>query len=140
MSHANIRKAFVDAYRDGNFFPDARTAYENFTFTPPANAAWGKVTLLIGGTAAFSLGPPGAGGSDRCDGIFQIDINYPLNSGTEAADLKFVAIRDAFFVGRKISYGGQTVVCRAASPSPGRIADGYWRISATIPFYSLVNR
>lgn len=139
MNHFKVQQALISAYRSGAFFSDTNTAYENVEFTPPLNTPWAKVTFMPAGTRVFTLGPTGSG-RDEFVGFLQVDINTPLNSGVGAAWDLFVAIRSYFYAGRKFEYQSQQVICRPPTPSPARNVDGFCRISATIPFYSHINR
>lgn len=139
MSLFKIKQALVTAYKAGNFFSDSATSYPNVGFTPPSNAPWAKVSFMPSRSEVFTLGPAGTG-KDRKDGLFQIDLNYALDSGDSAISAKATDLNVYFYAGRKFSYSGQEVICRSCSISPGRVADGFYRISVTIPFYGYVTR
>lgn len=139
MSLFQIKQALVTAYKAGNFFSDALTSYPNLDFTPPKNSSWAKVSFIPTKSEVFTLGPAGSG-QDRKDGLFQVDLNFPPNSGDASISAKATDLNVYFYAGRKFVYSGQEVICRSCSISPGRNVDGFYRISVTIPFYGYVTR
>ena len=81
MLFNSIPSALIARYRSGAFFTDALTAYPNATFTKPtASTAWASVFVIPATTAPLSIRD-----SDEMAGVFQIDLNYPINSGAGGA-------------------------------------------------------
>jgi hypothetical protein len=137
MSFSNIESALIKAFVDGNFFDAGKVAFENVTFDPPNAEPWAKLTFMPTQPSVATLGDAG---QDEVLGFLQIDLNYPKDSGTQAARLKFEAIRNVLKAGAKFSYGSEVVTIRSCGCSQGRIVNNYYRVSVTVNFYSHINR
>ncbi len=126
MSFNSIPSALIARYRSGAFFTDALTAYPNATFTKPApSVAWASVFVIPAATSPLSIRD-----SDEMAGVFQIDLNYPVNSGAGAAQSKADAIRSHFKRGT-VTDG---VIIEASSVSHGLVVDGYYRLSVSVQY------
>ena len=117
------------------------TAYENAKFDldklPEGNEVWNKVAVISGESEPVTLGELG---EDRYKGILQIDINAPTNKGTEGILNIVASLRSYFPVGKGFSYGGDTAVIESFSLTPGRVVDGYYRITAEVEFRADITR
>lgn len=130
MSFNSIPSALIARYRSGAFFTDALTAYPNATFSKPApSVAWASVFVIPATTAPLSIRD-----SDEMAGVFQIDLNYPINSGAGGAQAKADAIRAHFKRGTVLS-GVEvgTVSCINLGP-----VDGWFRVAISIAYRSFV--
>ncbi len=126
MSFNSIPSALIARYRSGAFFTDALTAYPNATFTKPApSVSWASVFVIPATTAPLSIRD-----SDEMAGVFQIDLNYPINSGAGGAQAKADAIR-AHFKRGTVTDG---VIFEASSVSQGLVVDGYYRLSVSVQY------
>lgn len=128
MSFNTIPAALIAKYRAGAFFTDALTAYPNAQFVRPSSGPWAAVFVIPAQTAALSLTD-----SDEMAGVFQIDLNYPLNSGAGAAQSKADAIRSHFKRGT-VTDG---VIIEESSVSQGLVVDGYYRLSVSVQYRHL---
>lgn len=138
MSLQKIKTALATAYKAAGFFTDANTAIENVAYTPPTNdTPWARLHFVPNQPDVATLG---AGGEDRVDGFFQIDLNYPLNTGDKAANDKADAIRLVFTAGARFAYSGQEVVIASCGRSQGRVQDGFWKVVVTVAFYAYITR
>lgn len=130
MSFNTIPAALIAHYRAGAFFTDALTAYPNAAFTKPApTVAWASVFNIHATTAALSLSD-----SDEMPGVFQIDLNYPLNKGAGAAQIMAQQIRAHFKRGTKV--GG--VFIGAVSYVPLGPVDGWYRGVVSVEYRGFV--
>lgn len=130
MSFNSIPSALIARYRSGAFFTDAFTAYPNTAFTKPGpSVAWASVFVIPATTAALSIRD-----SDEMAGVFQIDLNYPINSGSGAAQTKADAIRAHFKRGTVLS-GVEVGTVSVANLGP---ADGWYRVAVSIAYRSFV--
>lgn len=111
--------------------------YDNEPFGPPSDAKWAQVYFLPNVPSVETLG---AEGQDFVDGIVQIDLNYPVKTGTADGRSDFESIRAAFPAGARPVYSGQEVIIRNCGRSPGRVVDGWYRLSITITWYALIPR
>lgn len=83
------------------------TANEGKNFTPPSvSLPWAAWFNMPAGTDVASLGQ---GGMDETTGVFQVDLNYPLNDGTGNILAAVQKLRDYFVAGRRLVYQGQCV-------------------------------
>ena len=130
MSFNSIPTALIAHYRAGAFFTDALTAYPNATFTKPApSAAWASVFVIPATTAPLSIRD-----SDEMAGVFQIDLNYPINSGAGGAQAKADAIRAHFKRGTVLT-GVEVGTVSVANLGP---VDGWYRLAVSINYRSFV--
>ena len=130
MSFNSIPSALIARYRSGAFFTDALTAYPNATFTKPApSVAWASVFVIPATTAPLSIRD-----SDEMAGVFQIDLNYPINSGAGGAQTKADAIRAHFKRGTVLS-GVELGTVSVANLGP---VDGWYRVAVSINYRSFV--
>lgn len=128
MSFNSIPSALIARYRSGAFFTDALTAYPNATFTKPtASTAWASVFVIPATTAPLSIRD-----SDEMSGVFQIDLNYPINSGAGGAQAKADAIRSHFKRGTVLS-GVELGTVSVATLGP---VDGWYRVAMSINYRS----
>lgn len=126
----SIPAALIAHYRAGAFFTDALTAYPNAAFTKPApTVAWASVFNIPATTAALSLSD-----SDEMPGVFQIDLNYPLNKGAGAAQTMAQQIRAHFKRGTKV--GGAFM--GAVSYVPLGPVDGWYRGVVSVEYRGFV--
>lgn len=137
MSLAKIESALITAFRDGSFFSDANTAWENTAFTTSTNDPWCQVNFLPSEPDVVTLGPDGF---NEQRGVFQISLFYPSNTGSGPAKAKADEIITAFPTGRKMTYSGQDVVIRKSGCSSGEQYRGHYRLYVSIYFYAHVNR
>lgn len=133
MSERDIQAALVAAYQDVDDLP---TAYEGFDFTPP-DSPWNAVFNLRSSVAVASLG---VGGQDEHAGVFQIDINEPLDTGTGALLEKADAYRERFPAGARLPIADGCVDVTNTNTSPLR-RDGAWlRVSVSVFYIARINR
>lgn len=130
MSFNSIPSALIARYRSGAFFTDALTAYPNAAFTKPtASTAWASVFVIPATTAPLSIRD-----SDEMAGVFQIDLNYPINSGAGAIQSKADAIRAHFKRGTVLS-GVEVGTVSVANLGP---VDGWYRVAVSIAYRSFM--
>lgn len=130
MSFNSIPSALIARYRSGAFFTDALTAYPNAAFTKPGpSIAWASVFVIPATTAALSIRD-----SDEMVGVFQIDLNYPLNGGAGAVQAKADAIRAHFKRGTGLT-GVEVGAVSIANLGP---VDGWFRVAVSIAYRSFV--
>jgi hypothetical protein len=133
MTPANgIPAALTSAFRAGAFFTDALTALPNKSFSKPlATVAWCAVFNL-----PSAPDTSGINSHDEYPGVFQIDLNYPLNMGAGAAQAKADAIRAVFKRGAVL--GGVEIV--STSTAQGVPVDGWYRVPVSVTYRAFVGR
>lgn len=102
------------------------------TAPPNVSTPWAAWFNLPASTDVASLG---VGGNDETVGVFQVDLNYPLNDGTANILAAAQKLRDYFVAGRRLVYQGQTVKVERVTRNNLRPVDGWQRINVSI-FYS----
>ena len=67
-------------------------------------------------------------------------IGLAFGTGGAAARSDFENIRASFPAGARPAYNGQEAVILSCGRSPGRVVDGWYRVSITISWYALIPR
>jgi hypothetical protein len=111
--------------------------YENAQFVKPTATKWARIHFLPNAPSVETLGNEG---QDLVDGIMQIDLNYPQNTGDGQARQDFEEVRAAFPAGVSYSTGGQVVTIKNCGRSQGRLVDQWYRVSITVYWYALIPR
>jgi len=128
MSEAKIQSALVQGLVAAAL--GITTGGEGKSFTPPSTATpWAAWFNLPASTDVASLG---VGGSDETTGIFQVDLNYPLNDGTANILGAVQKLRDYFVAGRRLVYQGQCVKVERVTRNNLRPVDGWQQINVSI--------
>lgn len=108
-------------------------APEGKSTEPPAvTVPWAAWFNLPASTDVASLG---VGGQDETVGVFQVDLNYPLNGGTAAILAAVQKLRDYFVAGRRLVYQTQCVKVERVTRNNLRPVGGWQQINVSI-FYS----
>lgn len=127
----NIRSALEVHLNDMS--PALPTAWENFAYTPETGVAYQSARLIWAQPDNTVLG---------CDyrreqGILQIDLYYPLNTGPAAAHARADAIRDHFKRATDLTFSGVGVrIPRTPSKTTLGAQDDRYRVVVSIPFYA----
>ena len=137
MSQSSIESALRKAWRDGAFFSDAQTAYDNSAFEPTAGTPWSRVSVIPSQPEVTSLG---GNGYDEHNGVLQVDLFYPLNQGTGQINAKADAARELFKAGARFTYGGETAVIRSSGRNKGRKDGGWFKVTLTVIYFAHVAR
>lgn len=112
-------------------------AQENARFNKPKNGPWAAAFFM---PEAITIATLGAGGYDNHVGLFQIDLNFKVLSGTADATVAISELRQSFRVGRILEYGATKVrVTRIQGPR-SREVDGYYRRTLTVYWESQIQR
>lgn len=135
MSIGKIESALVDGYVNGAF--GLPTGYPNKNFSPKQGEPWAKVHFIPNQPSVGSLGTYG---DDETDGIFQIDINYPLDQGNGDTNAKADQIRAHFKAGTSFSHNGQSVRVKSCGAGRGRSDGGWWRVPITVMWTARIAR
>lgn len=128
MSEAKIQSALVQGLVAAAL--GIATGGEGKKFTPPSTATpWAAWFNLPASTDVATLG---VGGNDETTGIFQVDLNYPLNDGTANILGAVQKLRDYFVAGRRLVYQGQCVKVERVTRNNLRPVDGWQQINVSI--------
>ncbi len=112
-------------------------AQQNADFDKPTGAPWAAVFINSNQPSVVTLGD---GGEDAHDGILQIDLNYPLGSGTAATADMIAQIVTFFKAGKRLLYNDTLVHVSSAGKPRSRDIDGWWCTSLTIVWYARIAR
>lgn len=131
-----LRKALMQGVEDS---PLALPyAVENSPFTKPTGQSpWAAVYVLMNQPSVATLGDEG---QDAHDGILQIDLNYPLNTGEAAVTAKADELTDFFKAGKRLASSGVELTVASCGRSRGREVDGWYRVSMTVTWFARVSR
>lgn len=102
------------------------------TEPPSVSTPWAAWFNLPASTDVATLG---VGGMDETVGIFQVDLNYPLNDGTANVLAAVQKLRDYFVAGRRLVYQGQCVKVERVTRNNLRPVNGWQQINVSI-YYS----
>lgn len=134
MSTAKIRAALETRLDAVN--PPLATAWENMAFVPPAATVPYQRAFILWATPVNQE----FGSSHFEEGIFQVNLLYPLQTGAKAATARAELLRAAFMRGSSLTSSGVTVsIVSTAEISQGTVDGDRWlqpvkiRISAFIP-------
>jgi hypothetical protein len=137
MSTTQVESALVKAFVDTGLFPLSNLQTDNVDFVPPQGEAWAALHFLPNPRDVASLG---INGDDQLTGVFQIDLNYPLNTGRADASAMADILENAFTAGRHFAYSGQTVAVLSCGRSQGQALNGSFRVVVSVIFRALIPR
>lgn len=133
MSIPVIRGALEAAVAE--IAPALPTAWQNTTRNPEADAGPTQEVALIWGEPQN----PEFGGSTHHNGVLQITLSYPANTGPGAVEARAQVIAEAFPRARSIASGGLTItILRTAHIMAGFADQGRWKVPVRVPFYCQV--
>lgn len=132
MSEVRINAALVQGLAAAALGIPTAAEGRDFTTKPAVTAPWAAWFNLPASTDVASLG---SGGADETVGVFQVDLNYPLNKGTEPILAAVQKLRDYFVAGRRLVYQGQCVKVERVTRNNLRPVDGWQQTNVSI-FYS----
>lgn len=128
MSIVSVRAALESALDDMS--PALTTQYENAPFTPTPGTAYQAATLL---TAEPRNDEVSASFVEQ--GLFQITLRYPLNTGPAAAAARVNMIRTTFRRGATFTKDGVTVtVNRTPEILPAYTEGDRYVVPVRVPF------
>lgn len=133
MSATAIRSALQVAL--SGMSPALSTAWENVSFTPQNGVPYQKAFLLFAKPDNSEYGA-----NYREQGIFHINLMYPISAGTTAPESRAEMIRQAFKRGSSFSSDGVDVVVDKTPELSGGVRDGdRWALSVKIQWHAQVS-
>ena len=133
----NVKKAFLEHFKDEEFVAPELVAHENRDFQPPDSGLWASVLFA---PASFTVDALGADGFDRVNGFFQIILYVPVGDGDGVLQEKAHNIRKAYPAGKILSYDEQQVTIKGCSIGSGIITGNRYAVTLRISFYAFLNR
>lgn len=137
MRTSKVYSALVTEFLKTNLFVSATIQQENVKFTPPTNLPWAALWFIPNEKSVATLGTDGL---DELTGVFQIDLNFPADSGRATAHEFCDVVESRFTSGKKLTYSGQDVTISSCGRSQGRNVDGFFRVPVTVSFRALLVR
>jgi len=137
MSMVELETALNQAFSDGAFCAAEDWFVPNFAEDTPNDGIWVQTFFQPAQPEPTGLGRKG---TDTVTGIYQIDLNYPLNEGRLNILAKYEQIRAYFYAGRKFTSGSTSVAIRSAGSSPGSRVNQNYRISVSIAWEARLAR
>lgn len=138
MSMVELETALNQGFIDGGFFTAAQRFFGNrSTEDTPNDGPWAQTFLIPNQPDPTGLGNQG---TDLVTGIYQIDLNFPLNEGRANIIAKYEDIRVYFKAGRKFTSATTSVAILSAGSSPGGRVNQNYRISVTVAWEARISR
>lgn len=122
--YAAIRKPIIENY---NFKLD--WAFDNQNFEPPNQEPWGRLTIIPSQPVPVEIG---AVLTDEVNGIAQIDIFYPADSGGGESLQKADQILSIYRRAANLTYNDKSVRIRSAGISQGADNNPWYHTYITI--------
>jgi hypothetical protein len=135
MSAILVRRALEVAL--AAMTPALATAWENAPYTPVVGTPYQRVTLML----AEPDNPEMGSARYTEQGIFQIDLKYPLNGGPSAVTTRAELIRSTFYRGASFTSGGVTVnIEKTPEIAPGRVEEDRFVIPVKVRIFAHILR
>lgn len=116
-----------------NMSPTLATAWENSPYTPVVGTPYQQVWLL----PATPANPTFGDDYYREQGLFQMTLLYPLQTGPAAAMARAELIRTAFKRGTSMTSGTVTVIVdKTPEIGVGRIDGDRWAVPVKVPWHA----
>lgn len=129
MSSLEVRTALETAL--SAITPTFSTAWENVDFTPVAGTPYQKAHLLLADPDNKAFGA-----SYQEQGIFQVNLFYPLGTGSAVIETRAKLIRSTFYRGMSFTSGGVTVrISKTPSIGAGSRDGDRWMVPVKIIFF-----
>ncbi|QPI08274.1 hypothetical protein IM687_13825 [Stutzerimonas stutzeri] len=137
MSETKINGALVSAYLASGVMPQARTAFEGVSFTPPQGQSWARLTNMPTDRDKPGLAPSD---SSQVTGILQVDLYWPKGSGTGPIIAAANQLLGYFEPHSSVEYQGQRVKIRRVRRSQIRPGDVWQSVQVDIYYRATVVR
>ena len=108
----------------------ADRAWENVSFDPAGVSAYVEEHYMPATQAVRTLPQPGGVVDEYA--VYQISLRYPLNQGTDAADVMTGAIMATFRPGTSIIENGSTTKVRRVEAAQGRRDGAFWHVPVSV--------
>lgn len=127
----NVRRALEKALAAVASIP--AIAYDNVNYTPTRGTPFVRASL---GPASCRQSTMGANGLRRYEGVFFIDLFYPLGTGSKDAETMAEAITEVFKSGTKLVEGSQSVDIDYCEPSKSMNEDAWFHLPLAVSWYA----
>lgn len=133
MSKQKIRSAAIEIAKTRILAhkADAKISWPNVSFTPP-QGIWFEVFYSEISDRGITCG---LGGENEVEGIIQITVNVPLDSGEKATMDALNALESWFTPGQSYIRAGQEITVRRASRHDGFSNSAVWKTPLSVYIY-----
>lgn len=128
-----IDQALVQSFIDGAF--GLPIAHENAGYIPTAGVAFSELRVFLNPERPFTLA-----GKNSITGLLQVVLSYPTGNGAIAAKTMAETISDTYPIGRKITYGGQSLEITEKQRASAAIVNGWYRLALRFNFVAYTPR
>ncbi len=112
----------------------ASRSWENVAFTPPApGVPWVQGTFSPGRTRAVTVGSTP---NYRIEGLYLVDLHYPLGNGPASAEAMADAVIAAFSASVDLLHSGVTTRIRYAERGAGYREDSWFKMPIAIAWWA----
>jgi hypothetical protein len=111
--------------------------HQNAPVVKPTNAKWGKFFFRPNKSSVRTLGSTG---TDEHDGFFQIDVNYPVNTGDAASEVDYEALKVKFNASVNLTSGTQVVMIEGLGMTPDPEETQFYKVIFTVYWRAQVAR
>jgi len=127
----DARQALVARANTVVGFPPIQAIDDDIFDPPGANTPWARMHMIPVSERPFSL----AASTIDHRGLFQIDLMFPLGSGTAVPEALADAVKQAFPPGRTIPAGSDRMIVRWAERSRNERQDHWMPFTVTIGWW-----
>jgi hypothetical protein len=118
-------------------FTSVAIEYENAPVTPAAGAKWIQIYSLDGRPRVDTLGD---NGDNHVKSITQVTINYPIGTGSGAADADYETLQARFPAGSSLIESTQGVTFENVDMSTGSIGSLWYKVHFSINWFAFIPR
>lgn len=127
-----IDQAFIDTFINASF--GLEIAHENLPDEPTAGTEYAELINLPNDTTALSLND-----LNETDGLFRINLYWPVNKGSIAPKAKADEILAIFTIGTTVCYDSQCATVDSVSREKGATVDNWYKTIITIGYYASIS-
>lgn len=127
-----IDQAFIDTFINASF--GLEIAHENLPDEPTAGTEYVELINLPNDTTALSLND-----INETDGLFRINLYWPVNKGSIAPKAKADEILAIFTIGTTVCYDSQCATVDSVSREKGATVDNWYKTIITIGYYASIS-
>lgn len=129
-----IDQALIDSFINGDF--GLSIAHENLDFDPVYGTPYVEISVFENDITGFTVND-----LNQSDGVFQIILRYPENSGTITAKTKAELIGNYYKIGSIIQYNSENILTVSKlSIGKGSIETGWYKIEILINYKAFIER
>lgn len=133
MSVLKLDQALVTGFIAGAF--GLPIAHENADYKPT-----GGTPFVALQNFPNEVGAVGLDDTDEMTGVFQFILYYPVGKGAYDAKAKAQAVFDYFYVGRALTYSGETLYITGTERASAFPEDGWYKVRGLIYYEARLTR